>query len=83
MSLDLLVRPPGRGWANFGNDRAKWHFIGPDNRSLCGKWADLTRNLLELELHPEFRCASCQRRFAKLINQQIKDGGLKWAFGVK
>jgi hypothetical protein len=51
------------GWALMGGDRGKWHWFGADGRSLCGKWANLTWNILEQDVHPDEQCAACRRKF--------------------
>lgn len=62
----------GRGWALMGGDRGKWHFFGYDSRSLCSKWAELSRNILERDVCTEERCATCNRKFQKLEAAQVK-----------
>jgi hypothetical protein len=57
--------PSGRGWSLMGGDRGKWHFFGYDSRSLCGKWAEMSRNILERDVHSSNQCAACRRKFEK------------------
>lgn len=57
----------GRGWALMGGDRGKWHFFGKDNLSLCGKWAEISRNVLERHVHSDIQCAACRHKYAKLV----------------
>ena len=54
------------GWTNFGGQSRKWHYIGEDGRSLCGKWAAWTRGPFEqgMDESPD-NCAACRRRLAK------------------
>lgn len=60
------AKPIGRGWALMGGDRGKWHFFGNDSRSLCSKWAELSRNILDRDVHLDNQCAACRRKLAKL-----------------
>ena len=54
------------GWTNFGGQSRKWHYIGEDGRSLCGKWAAWKPHRLEQgDNGSPDNCASCRRRFAK------------------
>jgi hypothetical protein len=62
-----VATPAGRGWALMGGDRGKWHFIGTDSRSLCGKWAEMSRNILDWDVHLDNQCAGCRRKFEKLL----------------
>lgn len=65
-SIQPVTAKPGRGWALMGGDRGKWHFFGRDSRSLCGKWAELSRNILDWEVHPDNQCVACRRKFAAI-----------------
>lgn len=62
-----------RGWALMGGDRGKWHCFGFDGRSLCGKWADLTRNKLDWDVHPDNQCAACRSKFEKSQGSSSQD----------
>lgn len=59
----LQYKPRPEGWANFTGDRGKWHYFGADGRSLCGKWANMTRNILEKgNDDSDANCAACRRK---------------------
>ena len=60
--MEAAKKQKPTGWDLMGGDRGKWHFFGPDGRSLCGKWANLTWNFLTQEVHPDNQCAACRRK---------------------
>lgn len=61
--MKTAKKPKPTGWDLIGGDRGKFHFFGRDGRSLCGKWANLTWNVLALDVHPDNQCATCRRKF--------------------
>lgn len=63
-------KPRPAGWANFNPaGLGKDHFFGDDGRSLCGKWANMTRNILSRddELSDDAKCAACRRKRAVML----------------
>lgn len=67
------VRETQIGWADFsimGNGR--YHYFGSDGRALCGKWVNLTRNILvpDGSLHDDNKCAACRRKRATQLRRQ-------------
>ena len=55
------------GWWNPRpfNSRSKFHFVGVDRRSLCGKWAYLAGDIEDGNDEHIDNCAECRRRKAK------------------
>lgn len=63
--MNTATRLKPIGWDLMGGDRGKWHFFERDGRSLCGKWANISWNILTDDVHPDNQCAACRRKFAK------------------
>ncbi|MCL4371082.1 MAG: hypothetical protein M1401_03405 [Chloroflexi bacterium] len=51
----------GQGWARI-DGAGRLHYIGPDGRSLCGKWLYLGDEFETGDSLYWKRCAECQRR---------------------
>lgn len=53
------------GWWNPSpfDSRSKFHYVGLDRRTLCGKWAFIGRGDIEdgQDEHPD-NCATCRRK---------------------
>lgn len=62
----MTGKPKSVGWDLMGGDRGKWHYFGRDGRSLCGKWANLTRNQLAQDVHPDNQCVGCRKKIARI-----------------
>jgi hypothetical protein len=56
------------GWWNPKplDPRSKWHYIGEDGRSLCGKWLHLIGPLEHGNDNSADNCAECKRRLEKI-----------------
>ena len=57
-------KPEGWAWIDGAN---KLHYIGPDGRSLCGRWLYLGTVYETGECEKWGRCAECVRRRAKQL----------------
>lgn len=55
------------GWDDNGGRTRAYHWFGADGRSLCGKWANLSWNLLlsDKAVHADHRCKTCDRKHPK------------------
>lgn len=59
------VQQVQEGWTNFHGQSRKWHWIGPDGRSLCGKWGMFIEHDLDPKTTPSpDNCAGCWKRLA-------------------
>jgi hypothetical protein len=59
---------PIAGWWNPQpySSRSKFHYVGTDSRSLCGKWARIDGCIEDgLDDHPD-NCAACRRKLVRL-----------------
>ena len=63
----------GRGWWR-PPQAARWHYIGADNRALCGKWMEMSRNKLAPETSeaPD-DCKACRRKVDAMKAKESTD----------
>ena len=61
-------KPKPTGWDD--TNSRKFHFYGSSGRSLCGKFANLTWNILSQDVHPDNQCAACRRKFDTAVRTQ-------------
>ena len=58
-----MTEKPKTGWwnPNPANGRSKWHYIGPDGRSLCGKWLCIMGDKEQGDDDHQDNCPKCRK----------------------
>lgn len=73
--MQTVAKPKPTGWADFSiTGVGRYHFFGEDGRSLCGKWANMTRNILSRDdqVHESNQCAACRKKRATMLRRQLQ-----------